>query len=116
LFVLSFCSSTAPDGRTELGCGLDGPSVVGVMPLILRGRLAWAHDFVANPTLSAAFQALPGGTFTVNGAPIPRDSALTTAGAELFLTPRWTLLAKFEGEFGAGSQTYGGTGTLRYTW
>jgi uncharacterized protein with beta-barrel porin domain len=83
---------------------------------VLRDRLAWAHDFVADPTLSASFQALPGGGFTVNGAPIPHDSALTTVGAELFPTQRWTLLAKFDGEFGAGSQTYGGTGTLRYTW
>jgi uncharacterized protein with beta-barrel porin domain len=115
-FGLAYNAMNATDVRTELGSRLDAPTVVAGMPLILRGRLAWAHDFVANPTLSAAFQALPGGTFTVNGAPIPRDSALTTAGAELFLTPRWTLLAKFDGEFGAGSQTYGGTGTLRYTW
>jgi hypothetical protein len=28
----------------------------------------------------------------------------------------WMLLAKFEGEFARGSQTYAGTGTLRYTW
>jgi uncharacterized protein with beta-barrel porin domain len=86
------------------------------MPLILRGRIAWAHDFVSNPALSAAFETLPGGSFTVNGAPIPRESALTSAGAELFLTPRWTLLAKFDGEFANGSQTYGGSGTLRYAW
>jgi uncharacterized protein with beta-barrel porin domain len=79
-------------------------------------RHARAHDFVSNPALSAAFQALPGGAFTVNGAPIPRDSALTTAGAQLFLTPQWTLLAKFEGEFAPGSQTYAGTGTVRYSW
>jgi uncharacterized protein with beta-barrel porin domain len=44
------------------------------------------------------------------------DSALTSAGAELFLTPRWTLLAKFDGEFANSSQTYAGSGTLRYTW
>jgi uncharacterized protein with beta-barrel porin domain len=62
------------------------------------------------------FQSLPGGSFTVNGAPIPHDSALTTAGAQLFLTPRWTLLAKFDGEFGSGSQTYAGSGTLRCLW
>lgn len=115
-FGLAYNAMNATDVRTELGSRLDAPIVVGGMPLVLRGRLAWAHDFAANPTLSAAFQALPGGTFTVNGAPIPRDSALTTAGTELFLTPRWTLLAKFDGEFGDGSQTYGGTGTLRYTW
>ena len=113
---LNVASQNSTDVRTELGARFDDPTVVYNKPLILFGRLAWAHDFVSNPTLSAAFQALPGGTFAVNGAPIPHDSALTTAGAQLFLTPQWTLLAKFEGEFAPGSQTYAGTGTLRYSW
>src|ERR1700749_3797061 len=85
------------------------------LPLILRGRLAWAHDFVNNPALNPAFESLPGASFTVNGAQIPHDSALTTAGAELFITPRWTLLAKFDGEFANGSHTYTGSGTLSYS-
>ena len=92
------------------------PTLLYNKPLILFGRLAWAHDFVSNPTLSAAFEALPGGTFTVNGAPIPENSALVSAGAELFLAPNWSLLAKFDGEFGNGSQTYAGSGVVRYTW
>jgi hypothetical protein len=29
---------------------------------------------------------------------------------------QWTLIAKFDGEFANGSQTYGGSGTLRYAW
>ena len=62
------------------------------------------------------FQSLPGSSFTVNGAPIPQNSALTSAGAELFLASNWTLLAKFDGEFANGSQTYAGSGTLRYSW
>ena len=100
----------------ELGARFDDPTLIYGKPLVLFGRVAWAHDFVGNPALNAAFQSLPGGTFTVNGAPIAHDSALTTAGAQLFLTPQWVLLAKFEGEFAPGSQTYAGTGTLRYTW
>ena len=115
-FGLSYAATNATDVRTELGSRFDDPTLIYGKPLILFGRAAWAHDFVGNPALSATFQALPGGTFTVNGAPIPHDSALTTAGAQLFLTPQWTLLAKFEGEFALGSQTYAGTGTLRYTW
>jgi hypothetical protein len=27
--------------------------IVGHIPLILRGRLAWAHDWVDNPALTA---------------------------------------------------------------
>jgi uncharacterized protein with beta-barrel porin domain len=62
------------------------------------------------------FQALPGSTFIVNGAAPPKDSALTTLAAELRLAANWSLTAKFDGEFGNGAQTYGGTGTLRYSW
>jgi outer membrane autotransporter protein len=106
---LSFAAQNATDVRSELGARLDNPTAIGRMPLILRARLAWAHDFVNNPALAAAFQVLPGSNFIVNGAPIPHDSALTSAGAELFLAPNWTLLAKFDGEFARGAQTYAGS-------
>jgi uncharacterized protein with beta-barrel porin domain len=71
---------------------------------------------VSNPSLGAVFQALPGASFIVNGATPPRDSALATAEAELRLTANWSMLAKFDGEFAGGSQTYAGTGMLRYHW
>jgi uncharacterized protein with beta-barrel porin domain len=115
-FGLNYAAMNATDVRTEWGARFDDPTLLYGKPLILFGRLAWAHDFVTNPALSAGFQALPGASFTVNGAPVPHDSALSTAGAELFFSANWSLLAKFEGEFGNGSQTYAGTGTLRYTW
>ena len=61
-------------------------------------------------------EALPGASFFVNGAPIPTDSALASVGAELHMTTRWSVLAKFDGEFAKNSQTYAGTGTVRYMW
>jgi uncharacterized protein with beta-barrel porin domain len=78
--------------------------------------LGLAHDFVSNPTLSDAFEVLPGGAFTVNRPPIPQNSALTALGVQFFLTPQWTLLAKFEGEFDPARRLAPGTGTLRYAW
>jgi autotransporter-associated beta strand protein len=113
---LSYAAMNATDVRTEVGSRFDDLMLVYGKPLVLFGRLAWAHDFVSNPSLSAAFETLPGSSFTVNGAPMPQNSALTSAGAQFFLTPQWTLLAKFDGEFAKTSQTYAGTGTLRYTW
>jgi uncharacterized protein with beta-barrel porin domain len=62
------------------------------------------------------FEGLPGANFTVNGAPIPHESAITSAGAQLFLSSNWSFSAKFYGVFAPGWQTYAGTGTLRYTW
>ncbi len=75
-----------------------------------------AHDWVTNPTLAAAFQALPGTNFIVNGATPAKNSALASVGAELRLVNGVTLSCKFDGEFARGSQTYAGTGTIRYTW
>jgi hypothetical protein len=37
-------------------------------------------------------------------------------GAEMHLTPQWTLLGKLDGEFASRAQIHAGTGTLRYTW
>jgi uncharacterized protein with beta-barrel porin domain len=115
-FGLTYNAMTANDIRSELGARFDDLVTLYGTPLILRGRVAWAHDWVSNPALNAVFQALPGAAFTVNGAPMPQNSALTTASAELRFTPRWSLTGQFDGEIASGSQTYAGTGTLRYTW
>ena len=115
-FGLSYNAVNATDTRSELGARFDNLTVWDGMPLVLRGRLAWAHDWVSNPALGAVFQALPGSNFTVNGAAPPKNAALTTAGAELHLSANWTAMAKFDGEFGSGSQTYAGTGTVKYSW
>jgi uncharacterized protein with beta-barrel porin domain len=116
-FALSYNSMNATDTRSELGARFDNLQIVSGMPLVLRGRLAWAHDWFTNPSaLNAAFQLLPGSNFTVNGAAPPKNSALTTAAAELHFNANWTAIAKFDGDLGSGAQTYGGTGTLRYSW
>ena len=108
---------TGTDTRTELGARFD--RVVAMNPtaaLALRARLAWAHDWVSDPTLAPAFQTLPGASFIVNGALPAKDSALASAGAELRLANGVSLLGKFDGEFARGSATYAGTGTVRYAW
>jgi uncharacterized protein with beta-barrel porin domain len=113
---LSYNAMTANDTRSELGARFDDPTALGAMPLILHACLAWAHDWVTDPALDAVFQSLPGASFVVNGAAPPKNSALTSAGAQLYFTSALSFLAKFDGEFAPSSQTYAGTGTLRYTW
>lgn len=84
--------------------------------LAIRTRAAWAHDHSDNPNVNALFQTVPGGNFSVSGtAPVP-NLALLSAGAELRLPNRVTLGAKFDGEFAGRSQTYTGTGMVRYEW
>lgn len=114
---LTYNAMTANDTRSELGARFDDPVVLANgMPLVLRGRLAWAHDWVTNPSLDAVFQSLPGASFVVDGAAPPADSALVSVGAELHLTRNWSVQAKFDGELAHSSQTYAGIGTARYVW
>jgi outer membrane autotransporter protein len=116
-FALAYGARTGTATRGELGTRFDR-----VMPLdrnavlALRGRIAWAHDWVSDPSLVAGFQSLPGTSFIVNGATPAKDSALVSAGSELRLANGVTLAAKFDGEFAGRSSTYAGTGTVRYAW
>jgi autotransporter-associated beta strand protein len=115
-FGLNYGANDASDARTELGARFDSPTLLNGMPLILRAKLAWAHDFVDTPSMNAAFQALPGTNFTVFGAPIPQNSALASLGAEWYLGNNWKLLAKFDGEFANNSDIYAGSIALRTSW
>jgi autotransporter-associated beta strand protein/T5SS/PEP-CTERM-associated repeat protein len=116
-FALAFNSRNATDTRTELGGRFDRLLLLNPeAALTLRGRVAWAHDRLSDPSLAPVFQALPGASFVVNGATPAKNSALTSAGAELRLANGVALLAKFDGEFASHSSTYAGTGTIRYAW
>lgn len=116
-FGLTYQGRTASDIRSELGARFDRATLVSPNAVLtLRGRAAWAHDWVSDPTLVAAFQALPGASFIVNGAAPAKDAALASAGAELRFSNGVALSAKFDGEFAARSTTYSGTASLRYAW
>jgi uncharacterized protein with beta-barrel porin domain len=115
-FALSYGAMNATDTRSELGARFNSLQILGNMPVVWHGRVAWAHDWVSNPALGATFESLPGASFTVNGAAPPPNSALASAGAKFYITPSWSFDTKFDGEFASGSQTYAGTGTLRYSW
>ena len=116
-FALGYTARTASDTRSELGARFDRLLLLNPdAALTMRARVAWAHDWVSDPTLAALFQTLPGASFVVNGATPAKNSALTSAGAELRLANGVALIGKFDGEFAAHSSTYAGTGTVRYTW
>lgn len=115
--ALTFDTRTAWVVRSELGSRFSQTFMSSDSSRIdLFGRIAWAHDWQTDPSLTAAFLGTPLAGFVVNGATPPSNLALVTAGAEWRLTNGWSLLAKFDSELAAGSQTYAGTGTLRHAW
>jgi outer membrane autotransporter protein len=116
-FAFAFNPRTATDTRSELGARFDHMLVLNPdAVLALRARLAWAHDWVSNPTLVPTFQALPGASFLVTGAAPATSSALVSAGTELRLANGVSLLGRFDGQFATHSTTYAGTATIRYAW
>ncbi|MGO4717401.1 autotransporter domain-containing protein [Bradyrhizobium sp. 2TAF24] len=115
-FALGYAAKSVTDTRSELGLRADRSFAMTSGLLILRGRLAWAHDFDPSRAATATFQALPGAAFVVNGARQASDSALTTASAEVKWGNGWSMAATFEGEFSNVTSSYGGKGVVRYAW
>ncbi len=116
-FGLTYNAQNASDTRSELGARFDRLILLNWNAVLaLRGRVAWAHDWISDPNLLPSFEALPGASFLVQGATPAKNAALTSAGAELRLVNGVSFLGKFDGEFATHSQTYAGTGTVRYVW
>lgn len=116
-FALTYDAKSTTSTRTELGVWLDKMFALDSdNVLAIRTRAAWAHDHSSDESTSAAFQTLPGSSFTTNGAGTVPNSALLSAGAEIRLASGISFGAKFDGEFASRSQTYSGTGTARYMW
>jgi len=115
-FALAYAAQTTTNVRSELGAHLDRPFLTRDGLLTLRGRLAWAHDSNTDRPVTAAFQALPGTAFTVNGARPATNAALVSAGARMDWLNGFSLSGSFEGEFSATTRSYAGKATLRYAW
>jgi uncharacterized protein with beta-barrel porin domain len=117
-FALAYDARTTTTVRSELGSWFDWniPIDHGAATLQLLARTAWAHDFWSDPSMTAAFQSLPGSSFTVTGAAPASDLLLASAGATIWFRNGFSLGARFDGEFAEHSMKYAGTGQLRYTW
>ncbi|MGL9618812.1 autotransporter domain-containing protein [Bradyrhizobium sp. U531] len=116
VFALNYAAKDATSTRTELGLRADRSFAAAGGLLTLRGRLAWAHDYNPDRAAAAVFQTLPGSAFVVNGAAQARDSALTTASAQMNWMNGWSASATFEGEFSNVTRSYAGKGLVRYAW
>lgn len=116
-FALAVAAREVTAIRTELGARFDKTwQVAPGQAFNLFGKAAWAHDQLDDPRASVSFLALPTATFVVNGAAPDRNLALLTLGSEWRFGNGFSLMGKFDGEFANNTQTYTGTGRLRYTW
>ncbi|WP_090702520.1 MULTISPECIES: autotransporter domain-containing protein [unclassified Beijerinckia] len=116
VFALSYGSKSVTAWRSELGLRGDKAIEMGDATLTLRSRLAWAHDFNPDRSISASFLNLPASGFIVNGAAQARNAALVSAGAEMKWHNGWSIAGSFEGSFSNRGNGYAGKGSLRYQW
>ncbi|WP_245315142.1 autotransporter outer membrane beta-barrel domain-containing protein [Bradyrhizobium yuanmingense] len=116
VFALNYAAKDVTSTRSELGLRADRSFAAAGGLMTLRGRLAWAHDYNPDRSIGAVFQTLPGSAFVVNGAAQARDSALTTASAQMNWMNGWSASATFEGEFSNVTRSYAGKGLVRYAW
>jgi len=115
-FALSYASKTATATRSELGARFDKAMLVQGGVFTLKAKTAWAHDWNTDRSATATFQALPGATFTTNGAQPSANAALLSLGGEMGWHNGWTVAANFDGEFSRTTAGYAGKGSARYAW
>ena len=116
-FALAYNAQTTPAGRTELGAWFDDNIALGNGAILsLLTRAAWAYDFWSKYSITAAFQQLPGSTFTVLGAAPTRNSLLASGGAQISFGNGFSLAGLFDTNLNADWRTYTGYLQLRYVW
>jgi outer membrane autotransporter protein len=116
-FALAYAGQTTTISRSELGSWIDGVAILDAgASVLVRTRVAWAHNFNTDRNINAFFLTLPSTSFTVGGAAPAVNTALVSGAAELRLASGWSIGAKFDGELGRGTTSYAGTGTVRVAW
>jgi len=84
--------------------------------LTLSGRAAWAHSADTDRSIVAAFQTLPGTSFTVYGAEPDEDSALIDLGAAFAWQNGVSASLGFQGQFSGNYSAYSGSIKLGFAW
>ena len=115
-FALNYSGKDVTATRSELGMKAEKAVPMTDATLMLRGRLAWAHDFNTDRNVQATFQALPGSAFVVNGATPAADTALTTIAAEMAWRNGWSTSITADAQLSDTTHSYSGKGVVRYSW
>ena len=114
---LCYAGNSTSSVRSELG--LEGETDLGSVwgsKARLVGRLSWAHEYQTAGASTAWFQALPGATFTVTGAPLPSDVAVGRIVSTFDLDNTWALRLQADAEVADRYLSVAGTVRLSARW
>jgi outer membrane autotransporter protein len=114
---LSYAAHTASSLPTFLGAEVNTRYAFGDgMIWSPYARVSWVHEFEPSRNISAAFIALPGSAFTVDGPRAAADAARVDLGSQFAITRNVALFGSFDGEFSDRSRMLTGKGGLKANW
>ena len=116
-FGLTYKGNTTTVTRTELGARLDHSiGLENGATLTLSGRAALAINGGDTIGFTAGFQALPGTSFSIEGANPDRYSALLDAGVEYTMANGFFAAASLQGEVSGNVQNLAGIAKIGLKW
>ncbi|HXS06265.1 MAG TPA: autotransporter domain-containing protein [Rhizomicrobium sp.] len=115
-FALSYTAQDTNFGRSEVGLKAGRNVAVGDGAIALELSAAWAHQLYGAPFALAAFQALSGSSFAVQGGRIATDTALLGAGIDWHDSDALSFGARIDSQLGGGTTALAGTGTISLRW
>ena len=100
--ALSSRGNTTENTFTTLGIRPSTSVSLGNVQATFRGMLGWRHAFGdVRPTSTVAFAGSD--QFTVDGAPIAKNAAVTEVGVDLLVGRQTTVGLTYAGQFGSGN-------------
>jgi outer membrane autotransporter protein len=95
---------------------VNGQQILRGMPFTPSLDVAWVHEFDTRREMSAQFAALPGASFTVQGAAPSRNALAVKLGAQLEIAPGVTAYVRAGGELANRSSFYSGEAGVQARW
>ena len=98
-----------------VGAELSRQVPVGLsVPLLLKFRAGWRHDFAdMSRGFTASFQGLPGAPFVIAGPDAARDAAVVGLLGSLSVRSAFELFLRYDAAFASDASTQAGSGGFR---
>ncbi|MDO9411137.1 MAG: autotransporter domain-containing protein [Pseudolabrys sp.] len=116
VFGLNYGSQTTTSLPTFLGVQVDNRVAIGSALWTPSLRASWVHEFRPETQVSAAFNAIPGSGFTVEGPRAAENALRLELGSTVAFTTGLSLFGKVTAEVSDRSQSFTGNGGVKVAW
>ncbi|MDO9411136.1 MAG: autotransporter domain-containing protein [Pseudolabrys sp.] len=113
---LAYGSQTTTSLPAFLGVQIDKRVAIGSALWTPSLRAAWVHEFRPQTQVSAAFNAIPGSGFTVEGPRAAENALRLELGSTVAFNDRYSLFGKVTAEVSDRSQSFTGNGGVKVAW